>query len=157
MKTNYLISNKYKTPGYVLFFLGITSGVFLFFAEYEYMPLEMPVFAIFNEDGIFGDGGGWFKVITNGVADELASIALIVGGLMAVFSKEKVEDEFIYKLRTDSLVWTIIVNYIVLLFAIIFIYEFTFFHVLVYHMFTPLIFFIIRFNFLKFKLRSHEE
>ena len=73
------------------------------------------------------------------------------------YTKEKIEDEFIFKLRNDSLVWAIILNYVVLLLTVIFIYEGNFFTVLVYNMFTPLIFFIIRFNFLKYKSRSHEE
>ncbi len=48
-------------------------------------------------------------------------------------------------------------NYSVLLIAILFVYDFAFFDVLVFNMFTPLIFFILRFNFLKLKSRSHEE
>ncbi len=83
--------------------------------------------------------------------DEIISIFIIIGGLIVGFSKEKIEDEFIYKLRNDSLVWAIIFNYIVLLFAIVFVYDFTFFDVLVFNMFTPLLFFIVRFNFLKLK------
>jgi len=73
------------------------------------------------------------------------------------FTKEKVEDEFIYKLRKDSLVWALIFNYAVLIFTIIFVYDFAFFDVLVFNMFTPLVFFVFRFNFLKFKSQSHEE
>ncbi len=85
------------------------------------------------------------------------ALAIIIGGLLVGFTKEKVEDEFIYKLRKDSLVWAIIFNYAVLIFTIIFVYSLTFFDVLVFNMFTPLIFFIVRFNFLKHKSLSYEE
>lgn len=157
MKTNYLLSNKFKIPGLILFILGLIAGAYIYLTEYESDFLTIPVFAIHSNDGLFADPDGFFKIIDNSIADELAALAIIIGGLMAVFSREKTEDEFIYKLRKDSLVWAIIVNYIILVLAIVFVYDFTFFHVLVFNMFTPLIFFILRFNFLKFKLRSHEE
>lgn len=100
---------------------------------------------------LFGNNTGWFSVQENSIMDELSAIFIIIGGLMVGFSKEKVEDEFVYKLRTESLVWALIVNYIVLLFTIIFFYDLMFFHVMVFNMFTPILFFIIRFNFLKRK------
>lgn len=151
MKTNYLISNKFKIPGWILLIAGLIAGVFLITSEFESDLLEVNVLAIFNGDSLFSDNEGFFKIIENSIVDEIIALCIIIGGLMVGFSKEKVEDEFIYKLRKDSLVWAIIFNYIVLIIMIVFIYEFTFFNVLVYNMFTPLLVFIIRFNFLKFK------
>lgn len=119
--------------------------------------LSMKVFTIYNGDSIFGNDQGFFKVIENGVLDEILALFIIIGGLIVGFSREKVEDEFIYKLRKDSLVWAIIFNYVILMLAVLFIYSFAFFDVLVFNMFTPLIFFIVRFNFLKRKTESHEE
>ncbi|WP_299337153.1 hypothetical protein [uncultured Psychroserpens sp.] len=157
MKSNYLISNKYKIPGWILLIVGLVVGVFLMLSEFESEVLKTNVLAIYNDNTIFSndDESGFFKIIENSILDEIIAIAIIIGGLMVGFSKEKVEDEFIYKLRKDSLVWAIIFNYIILMLAIIFIYEFTFFDVLVYNMFTPLLFFIVRFNFLKY--RSYNE
>lgn len=149
MKSNYLLSNSYKIPGWILLIVGIVIGVFLVASEYESDILEMNVLAIYNGDSLFDNNNGFFKILENSILDEIVALSIIIGGLLVGFSKEKVEDEFIYKLRKDSLVWAIIFNYIVLMFAIIFIYDFTFFDVLVYNMFTPLLFFIIRFNFLK--------
>ncbi len=117
----------------------------------------MKVLSIFNEGLLDGNDLQLFEIIETGISSELASIAIIVGGLIVGFSKEKIEDEFIYKLRKDSLVWAIIFNYFILTLTIIFIYDLSFFHVLIYNMFTPLLFFIIRFNFLKLKSKSHEE
>ncbi|WP_456438723.1 hypothetical protein [Psychroserpens sp.] len=151
METNYLISNKYKIPGWLLLTSGLIAGVLLLASEFESNFLEMKVLALYNGDSLFTNDEGFFKIIENSIVDEIIAIFIIIGGLLVGFSKEKVEDEFIYKLRKDSLVWAIIFNYIVLMFAIVFIYDFTFFNVLVYNMFTPLLFFIIRFNFLKYK------
>jgi hypothetical protein len=64
---------------------------------------------------------------------------------------------FIYKLRKDSLVWALIVNYSILLVAILFVYDTSFLHILFFNMFTPLVFFVIRFTALKSKYLRNEE
>ena len=153
MKTNYLLPNKYKIFGWILFILGLIAGIFIYVSEYESNFLDVKVLSFYNDDAIFSSqkDKGFFKIIENSIIDELAALAIIIGGLIVGFTKEKVEDEFIYKLRKDSLVWAIIFNYIILIIAIIFVYSMTFFDVLVFNMFTPLLFFIFRFNFLKLK------
>ena len=152
MKTNYLLPHRYKIIGWVLLILGVISGLVFFNQDFESDMLKMDVFAIYNGEDIFNKDGGFFKIIeNNSILDEITALSIIFGGLIVGFTKEKVEDEFIFKLRNDSLVWAIILNYIILIFTIIFIYEFTFFNVLVYNMFTPLLFFIFRFNFLKYR------
>ena len=158
MKTSYLLPNKFKLLGWILLIPGLIAGCMLFFGEYETDVLTINVLSIFNEVNMFGGGiEGYFKIIENSVLDELIALTIIVGGLLVGFSKEKIEDEFIYKLRKDSLVWAIIFNYSVLVFTILFVYDFAFFDVLVFNMFTPLIFFVVRFNFLKYKSDSDEE
>ena len=158
MKTNYLLPNKYKTIGWILFSLGIISGIFFVAGGYESDLLIVKVLSIY--DGLNTTVSGklsFFNIEENSIVDELIIIITILGGLLVGFSREKVEDEFIYKLRKDSLVWAIILNYAILLFATVFIYDLAYFHVLVFNMFTPLVFFILRFNFLKLKSISNEE
>ena len=157
MEAKYLIKNKYKPIGWILFILGIIAGFFMIATEYESDLLSVKVLSIYNGDSFFGSQKGFFQIIENSILDEIIALAIIIGGLIVGFSKEKVEDEFIYKLRKDSLVWALLFNYLILALAIIFIYDFTFFDVLVFNMFTPLIFFIIRFNFLKLKSQTNEE
>ena len=75
-------------------------------------------------------------------------------------SKEKIEDEYIAKTRLESLVWATYLNYCILLLALLFVYDMAFFWVMIFNMFTLLLFFIVRFNYLIFKLNkteSHEE
>jgi len=157
MKSNYLLPNKLKIPGWIMLIIGLILGVFFRFSEFESDILETKVLAIFGgDDTIYINSsienpGAYFRVIKNSILDEIIALMIIIGGLAVGFSKEKVEDEFIYKLRKDSLVWAIIINYVVLMFTVIFVYNFSFFNILVYNMFTPLLFFIIRFNVLKAK------
>ena len=75
----------------------------------------------------------------------------------AKFKKEEIEEEIIFILREDYLERALVVNYSILLFAILFVYDMTFLHVLFFNMFTPLIFFVIRFTVLKSKYLRHEE
>lgn len=82
---------------------------------------------------------------------------MIIGGMLIAFAKEKVEDEFISKLRLTSLLWAIFINYILLLIGILTIYGLDFLDVLFYNMFTPLVIFIIRFNFLYYKYSRENE
>lgn len=157
MKTNYLLPYKFKALGWVLFILGIVGGLYVLTTNYEQDILSTNVLSIYKGESLSGKESGFFKIIKNDILDEIVALFIIVGGMFVTFSREKVEDEFIYKLRKDSLVWAVIFNYSVLLIAILFVYDFAFFDVLVFNMFTPLIFFILRFNFLKLKSRSHEE
>ncbi|WP_308992220.1 hypothetical protein QLS71_018635 [Mariniflexile litorale] len=154
MKTNYLLPHKYKKLGWTLLSLGIISFIILGSTQYEGGFFEIKVLSIFNYDYT---NKTFFKIIKDDIRNEVISILIIVGGLLVGFTKEKIEDEFIYKLRNDSLVWAFILNYTILLITILFIYGGDFFEVMMYNIFTPLIFFIIRFNFLKYKSRSHEE
>lgn len=149
MKSNHLLPNKFKIPGWVLLGIGLLAGILLVIMEFDSDILSISVFAIYNSESLFSNNNGFFVILVNGVFDEMIALSIIIGGLLVGFSEEKIEDEFIYKIRKDSLVWAIVFNYFILMFAIIFIYEITFFNVLVYNMFTPLLFFIIRFNFLK--------
>lgn len=157
MKSNYLLPHKIKILGWILFAIGISIGVYLLSTDYESELFKTKVIAIYNQDNVFNNNDGFFKIIENSIMNEIGAIFIIFGGLLIGFSKEKIEDEFIYKLRKDSLAWAMIVNYIILMFTIIFIYEFTFFHVLVFNMFLPLIFFIFRFHFLKMKHHATDE
>ena len=157
MKTNYLISNKYKTLGWILLLGGLILGIFTYLNEYDSDLLTVPVLTVYHSDNLYTDGNGFFKIIENSILDEIAALAIIIGGLIVGFSKEKIEDEFIYKLRKDSLVWAMLFNYTVLILAIVFVYNFSFFDVLVFNMFTPILFFVFRFTFLKYKLQQDEE
>ncbi len=155
MKTSYLLPHKFRSVGWSFFIVGLLAGIIFYIIRDDFDDvLTTNVLSIYKGDSLFGGDAGFFKIIKNGILDDILALLIIIGGLFIGFSKEKEEDEFIYKLRKDSLVWAIIFNYIVLIFTIIFVYDFTFFHVLVFNMFTPLIFYIFRFTFLKFKAKS---
>ncbi len=143
MKTNYLFPYWVKVPALTVFIL-----TFLLF--------------IFTDDSM-----SFFKIqigerLKDGVIiPEYMNFRLTIMGGLAIlslvlfaFSKEKEEDEFINKIRLDSLVWATYIQYALLLIAFVTIYNFNFFDIMTYSMFTLLIFFIIRFQIYKFKLHK---
>jgi hypothetical protein len=72
------------------------------------------------------------------------------GLFLVAFAKEKIEDEQIWHIRLDSLRWAIYINYLVLIISLIFIEDVP--HMLELNLWVPLIFFIIRFRWVIFRL-----
>ena len=155
---NFLLSNKFKRPGWVLLLIGIVMWLTLLGFEFESNLLNTKVLAIWSDDFLSNDGSTRiFRILENDIIDEIITLIIITGGLMVSFSKEKIEDEFIAGLRLNSLKWAFLVNYTVLILATVFVYGVSYFNILVFNMFTPLIIFIARFNYLVYNKSGDEE
>ena len=160
MKTDYLFPFKFKIIGWILLLSGLFLGTLLIANDFEFPDWSMQVFPLIGEkSGMFtvNESLTWSE---NNISDELSAILIIVGGILVGFSKSKDEDEYISKIRTESLIWATYVNYGILLLTIIFVFDMAFFNVMIYNMFTLLLFFIIRFRYILFKSKkqlSHEE
>lgn len=152
MKSRFLFSHKYKPLGWFLFFIGIILGIILLLNDFDIPNWELNVFPLISEDSIFS--GPAFQWSTNNIADELASILLIIGGVLISFSKTKDEDEYISKIRMESLIWATYINYAVLILAILFVFDMSFFNVMIYNMFTILLIFILRFHYVLYKTKN---
>ena len=155
MKTRYLFPHKYKALGWVLFGLGMILGITLSFNEFEYPDWTAKVFPLIaeKEAGLFTRNVR-MEWSDNNIADEIASILIIIGGILVAFCRLKDEDEYTSTIRMESLIWATYVNFIVLILSIIFVYDMPFFHVMIYNMFTILLFFILRFHFVMFRTRK---
>ncbi len=152
MKTNYLFLHAWKKPGWALFILGILFGIYYLFVQSEPPFFNVRLFALAN--GPFMNPYTFFTVVNTNALDEIIAVLLLVGGILIAFSKEKKEDEFIAKIRLESLVWATYVNYAILLIAVLFFFDLAFLWVLVFNIFTLLFFFIIRFNWLLYKSKK---
>ncbi len=153
MKSKYLFSHKLKPLGWILFSIGIVLGIILLINNFDYPDWEVKVFSLIGSNDSFSTTKG-FNWSLNNISDEVASILIIVGGILVSFSKTKEEDEYIAKIRMESLIWATYVNYIILVLAIIFVFDMAFFNVMIFNMFTILFFFIIRFHFMLYKTKS---
>lgn len=153
MKTHFLLPNKFKTIGWILFTPSLLISVLISITNFNIDSyLKIKVFAL-AETGILGPNN-YFKIIINSVSDELLLFGLIIGGILIGFSKLKIEDEFTSKIRYESLVWATYLNYGLILLFTIFIYGMSYLNVLFYNTFTLLLFFIIRFHYSIYKLNK---
>lgn len=152
MKTNYLLPNKLKRVGWMLLIPSILFGLFITVYDMSYGFFDFRVPALFIDE-IFGKKQ-LFGIIENNLTNEIVGSLIIISSMLVAFSKEKVEDEFIAKLRMDSLAWAVYFNQAILLFSMLFIYDMAFLWVMIFNMFTLLWFFIIRFNWLKNKINK---
>ncbi|NQY10719.1 MAG: hypothetical protein HRT71_14565 [Flavobacteriales bacterium] len=152
MKVNYLFPHRFKKIGWVILVLALILGGISFFTDYrpEFLNVNMPAL-IFEE--ITGDKE-YFSFQKDNLLNEISGMLIIISAMFVAFSKEKLEDEYVAKIRMESLVWATYINYAVLLFSILFIYGLSFFTILVFNMFTVLLFFIIRFNWQILKLNN---
>jgi len=150
MDSHLLLPNAFKRIGWILLVPATIAGIFLAIQGFDAKWINTKVFAIFFDSGIFShtQSFGWTQV---DATNTLIGAVWLMGGMMVSFSKEKQEDEFISNLRLSSLLWAVWVNFILLLLAFIFIYGSPFFNVMVYNMFTILIIFIARFNFILYR------
>lgn len=149
MSSPILLPSRYKTIGWIILVPASLAGILLVFQDFDAEWLTAPVFAILNDS--FIDQEQSFQIIRTNITNTLVGSLFLVGGLLVAFSKEKEEDEFIAKLRLSSLLWAVLVSYLLLLFGFLFIYGMAFLHVMIYNMFTVLIIFIARFNYLLYK------
>ena len=133
MQAKWLFPHRYRLIGWVLFVPSLLLGV-------------ASVHGLFSLDFLTVKGAIFQG--TNNLTNELAGLGVIVGLLLIAFSKERVEDEMISRLRLDALQWSIYANYLILAIAMLTIYDGAFLNVMIYNMFTVLLVFIGRFRWL---------
>lgn len=142
MKTDYLFPNAFKKIGWLITISSLVLGI-IYLASNGEFTLSFLTFRLREAEGadLFL---GEYEDFTN----ELIAILLIVGLNLVAFSKEKIEDEWVAKTRLESLQWGVYFNSFILIIAIAFIYGDNFLDVMIYNLFTVLIFFIIRFHYI---------
>lgn len=141
-----LLPNRFKLIGWFIFIPTTILGLLQSFNNFNELSLEVKTFAFLFDEG-YGKTHS-FGIIETDITNTIIGVLFIIGAMLVGFSKEKIEDEFIAKLRLSSLLWAVWVNYILLFVCFLFIYDSFFFNVMVYNMFTVLIIFIARFNFI---------
>jgi hypothetical protein len=159
MKLNFLFPNKYKKIGWLILIPSAIIGLSTLIYEYEPSFLDFNVPAIFVDE-LFSVNKKTFRMVTNNILNEILGVLIIISSLLVAFSKEKSEDEYISKIRFESLAWAVYFNYAILTLTLLFIYDLAFLWVMVFNMFTVLLFFIVRFNWQISKLKksaSYEE
>lgn len=137
MKSRYLLPHLCKKIGGVLFLLFFGFYLLLLLTGFSVKWANV-------ENG---------NLSTEGYSDETIITGLVISLLMIAFSKEKNEDEYIAVVRLESLQWGIYINYGLLIIGTWCFYGFDYLGIMIYNMFTPLVFFILRFHYVIIKNR----
>ena len=149
MKSKLILPNKYKKIGWIILIPAVILGIYSITTRFELNLLNAKVFAIFSDEIL--ESTKHLSFITTNITNTIIGVLFILGALLVGFSKEKKEDEFIAEIRLSALLWAVAVNYIFLIIAFLFIYGTPFIDVMVYNMFTILILFIARFQYILYR------
>ncbi len=155
MSSKLLLPNRYKTIGWFIFIPATIAGIVLRYYDFDATWMHARVFAIAS-DG-FLSNPNYFGLTDANITNTVVGSLFIIGAMLVSFSKEKTEDEFIAKLRLSSLLWAVCVSYLLLLLSFLFVYGSLFLDVMIYNMFTVLIIFIVRFNYILYRNSKTES
>ncbi|MDH5365914.1 MAG: hypothetical protein OEW67_02950 [Cyclobacteriaceae bacterium] len=136
MKQRFLFPNKMKPFGWVLFFPSLILGIMNLYSEFVFEFLQITTI----NDTIF-------KSRPQNLTDEIALTGTLIGLMLIGFSKLKIEDEYVQKIRLDSLLWATYLNFGLVILSTLFVYGDYYFDVIVYNLFTLPLFFVIRFHY----------
>jgi len=135
MKTRFLFPYYFKFAGLALILL-----------------VHLPIVHLMQMHGVHFDNSGDSLFSRGHIFFIVTYVLIVIGLLMVAFSKEKIEDEHISQLRQDSLQWAIYVNYAVLVISLVFTNSADMFDILRLNLWVPLVFFIIRFRWVLYRL-----
>ena len=147
---NYLFNYKYKKISGLIFYLLIPVGLFLLLTDRIQDVFVVNVFSIFSYEWIGSErtGFGW---IENGLGDEIFTLLIIISGLVNSFSKEKIEDELISRIRLESLSLSLFISFGLIIISTFLVYNLNYMYVLVFNLFLIIFLFNLIFKFRLFK------
>ena len=148
---SYLFSNNFKKPSGIIFYLSILIGFYLLITERLQEMFVVNVFSIFSYEW-FGSERTGFGWIENGLGDEFFTLLIIVSGLINSFSKEKIEDELISKIRLESLTLSLFISFGLIILSTFLVFNINYMWVLVFNLFLIILLFNLT---LKFRLFKH--
>jgi FlaA1/EpsC-like NDP-sugar epimerase len=100
-----------------------------------------------------------WEIVDDNFTGEAAGILVIISAVFVAFSKERKEDEYIAKIRLESLLWATYITFAIQIFCLLFFYGMRFFESMVVNLFTILFVFIARYYFIIYrsKFQRNEE
>lgn len=140
MLTKILLPHRYQLIGWLLI---LPFAALLFANNYFDFNFAWLEFGI-REGSIFEDS---YENFTN----EFTLIGVFISLFLIAFSREKEEDEYIQKLRLDSLLLACYVNTFILILGTLLFYSFGYLEFMGYNMFTIQLIFIARFRWVLYK------
>ncbi len=135
MKSVPMLPFRYKWLGLAMAVIGLIAGVAAMYFNFqpEWLAVEThPDLRYMN---------------TQNLIDEVALSLILIGLIGVAFSREHQEDEFVAHIRLQSLLWSVALYYAIVLLSVWVFYDEAFWSVMIYHLFMPLMFYVILFRF----------
>ena len=153
MKKNYLLPHNFKLIGLIMLvpFLAACIWLLLGPGECDWFFINVP--ALFTIDIDLISTGRWFGTTKTDPVNEICMFGLLVSLVFIALSKEKDEDEMTAVVRMRSFVWSFWCTAILLLVAILFVYDYAFLLFAFASMFVCFILYICKFNYEMIKIR----
>jgi hypothetical protein len=156
-----LFPYSYRYVGWPLLITGLILGIFVVFFEMSIPWLEFKVIGIGDEIFISSgaDDSSFPILINDNFTNEIVALLVLIGSVFIAFSKERIEDEFFQQLRFDSLIWALKIQSLLLLLAILFLYNIAFLQFMMIALVSFYVFYIGRYHFqlMKLKKSTHAE
>jgi hypothetical protein len=155
MKTRFLFPHQLRPLGWLLALPGLVLGYFVLYRDFK-----IPGFDI----SIWPRSPFFHGPIEQDLTKTLALMLLIVGLFLVAFSKEKKEDELTARMRQNALYWAVLINYMIYLVWLLVTISLELLKLdkdplgpladilgmSTYNLFTPLVIFIARYNYLRY-------
>ena len=155
MKKNYLLPHNFKLIGLIMLVPFLAASVWLLLGPCEGDWFTVKVPALFTLD--LASTSEWFGMTVTDPVNEICMLGLLVSLVFIALSKEKDEDEMTAVVRMQSFVWSFWCTAVMMLVAILFVYDFAFLLFAFASMFVCFILYICKFNYEMIKISRTEK
>ena len=155
MKQNYLLPHGFKRVGLIMLVPFLVACIWLLCGpcEGDWFIVDVP--ALFTLD--IASTSEWFGMTATDPVNEISMLGLLVSLVFIALSKEKDEDEMTAVVRMQSFVWSFWCTAILMLVAILFVYDLAFMYFAFASVFVCFIMYICKFNYEMIKIRRTEN
>lgn len=137
MKTSFLLPHYFLRIGLILFLPALALGITV--VHFDFSPSFLTV-----KDFWSPDNTSLFFTDEN-FTNEIAGVSFLISLVFIGFARQKIEDEYIMKIRLESLMWGVYIYSGLLFLSLVFIYGGKFFGSMMYLLYAPLMVYILRF------------
>ena len=155
MKQNYLLPHGFKRVGLIMLVPFLTACICLLCGpcEGDWFLVDVP--ALFTLD--IASTSEWFGMTATDPVNEICMLGLLVSLVFIALSREKDEDEMTAVVRMQSFVWSFWCTAVLMLVAILFVYDLAFMYFAFASVFVCFIMYICKFNYEMINIRRTEN
>ena len=155
MKQNYLLPHGFKRVGLIMLVPFLVACIWLLCGpcEGDWFIVDVP--ALFTLD--IASTSEWFGMTATDPVNEICMLGLLVSLVFLALSKERDEDEMTAVVRMQSFVWSFWCTAILMLVAILFVYDLAFMYFAFASVFVCFIMYICKFNYEMIQIRRTDK